>query len=86
MKPLLFIVAVCLLGCQESAPPPKIDETKNVVISSMNNPAFMIIEIDGCEYVLYKQRESTAYSGAWTCGLTHKGNCKYCIQRNKPNH
>lgn len=41
--------------------------------------SFEIIIIDGCEYVEYDAgaMETRVYS------LTHKGNCKFCKQRNK---
>lgn len=41
------------------------------------------IEHDSCEYVLYCSKKSSSYSGAWTSGLTHKGNCKFCTERSK---
>ena len=38
---------------------------------------YHIQEIDGCEYILVNGRENTEPA------LTHKGNCKYCEERNK---
>ena len=38
---------------------------------------YHIQEIDGCEYILVNGRENSEPS------LTHKGNCKYCLERNK---
>jgi hypothetical protein len=34
-------------------------------------------EIDGCEYILVNGMENSEPA------LTHKGNCKYCLERNK---
>ncbi len=38
---------------------------------------YHIQEIDGCEYILVNGRENSEPS------LTHKGNCKYCLERNR---
>lgn len=37
-----------------------------------------IVTIDSCEYVRYQY-----YKG---CGLAHKGNCKFCKERERRNH
>jgi len=37
---------------------------------------YHIQEIDGCEYILVNGRENSEPA------LTHKGNCKYCLERN----
>jgi hypothetical protein len=42
-----------------------------------NMDVYHIQEIDGCEYILVN---GTANSEP---ALTHKGNCKYCLERNK---
>lgn len=36
-----------------------------------NKNPFLIVEYDGCEYIKGYQT------------LSHKGNCKYCLERNK---
>ncbi len=36
------------------------------------------IEHDGCEYVIWNASEKG--------GITHKGNCKYCLERNAGIH
>jgi hypothetical protein len=38
---------------------------------------YHIQEIDGCEYILVNG------TGDHEPALTHKGNCKYCLERNK---
>jgi hypothetical protein len=74
MKKLIsiLIVGLFLNGCDiiEEAPPPSIEETHGR----------QIIVIDSCEYIQYNCGGGTTrvYS------LTHKGNCKYCTQRNNP--
>jgi hypothetical protein len=40
---------------------------------------YSIIEIDNCEYI----EVSYWLEGSNALFLTHKGNCKFCIQRNK---
>lgn len=44
------------------------------ITSSING--INIVEIDGCEYI-----RNISYSTHIV--YTHKGNCKYCIERNK---
>lgn len=36
---------------------------------------FSIIEVDSCEYLYV--------TGAYKSGLAHKGNCRYCAERNR---
>jgi hypothetical protein len=38
---------------------------------------YHIQEIDGCEYILVNGRSNQEPA------LTHKGNCKYCLERNQ---
>ena len=38
-----------------------------------------IFEFDGCEYIMYKKHIDTRWG---VLGLTHKGNCKYCAEKN----
>ncbi len=38
---------------------------------------YHIQEIDGCEYILVNGMDNREPA------LTHKGNCKYCLERNK---
>ena len=39
---------------------------------------YSVITIDECEYIFVSRRP---WGGEFS--LTHKGNCKYCIERNK---
>ncbi len=48
------------------------------VTHDSKDDAFTIIEFDSCEYIM----RSTGYHGY----LAHKGNCKYCAERNKKNN
>jgi len=38
-----------------------------------------IVEIDGCEYIVCNDRNNSGIT------ITHKGNCKFCVERNKNN-
>jgi hypothetical protein len=38
---------------------------------------YHIQEIDGCEYILVNGMDNREPA------LTHKGNCKYCLERNR---
>lgn len=49
-------------------------EVKNgriYVAGGSGSGAIHVVEYDNCEYVLYNR------------GIAHKGNCKYCAERNK---
>lgn len=46
---------------------------KKTTQCNLSNPK--IVEIDSCEYIQY---HNYLYES-----ITHKGNCKYCIERNK---
>lgn len=69
-KTLIILILIILYSC----------ETKNVNIQStetkINGRPIQIYVIDGCEYI------GNVYGGHgdWA---THKGNCKFCIQREK---
>lgn len=78
MKRVVFFTAMLLMCSCEQSKTKKIDPTKNVSYDVMNNPNFQIITIDSCEYVLYCSQK---YSGSWASGLTHKGNCRFCVKR-----
>lgn len=41
---------------------------------------YSIIEIDNCEYIEVSYLVGTTH-GYYS--ITHKGNCKYCVERNK---
>jgi hypothetical protein len=53
-------------------------EKDGEVVSSLNNQDIKIYVIDNCEYigdVIWGSRDF----------LTHKGNCKFCVERSKIN-
>lgn len=70
MKQILICLLLLILigGCNDLKP--KLLSKSPAVVTDMKT-----IEIDGCEYLIFR----TAYDYA---GITHKGNCKYCISRN----
>lgn len=69
MKTLSAIALVLVLvGCAKIEDDPKIDEkVMRVVYFDPARGGVYVIEVDGCEYVLYRNQ------GA---GITHKANCK----------
>ena len=73
MKSLIIIVTLALVSCAPPAPSANNSEEKRL-------GDFTVIVIDECEYITYS-RWLGSTSGVYT--ITHKGNCKYCIQRNK---
>lgn len=64
----VLLVAVVFYGCNQTTIEKKTNYT-------YQEGEFTIVEIDSCEYVL-----SDVYSGNSIC---HKGNCKFCEERNK---
>lgn len=71
MKNLIILIFSLLLlnSCNNN------DQDSIKTIKTYDNDLFRIIEIDSCEYIL-----SDVYLGNSIC---HKGNCIYCLQRNK---
>jgi len=68
MKYFLFIVGVLFMVGCNGQPKQKSKLDKAFDCDT--------VELYGCQYIVYK-----AYS---SYGITHKGNCKFCAERNKP--
>ena len=67
-KAIIFIVSLLTLtACNETR--------KTRTVESVGGTVFDVIEVDSCEYLI----GSAGYKGY----MAHKGNCKYCEQRNK---
>ena len=73
MKCLIWIFIIFVVGCHETLPE---SDTK---VSTETHNIYKTVVIDSCEYIEYDYGivDSRVYS------ITHKGNCKYCIGRNK---
>lgn len=69
----LFILAVLLAGCS--------DPVTKYAKPIDSSPDFKGIEIDGCEYIAYENGNPDQKH--YTLTITHKGNCKFCTERNK---
>ena len=63
-----MLVVIIFCGCNQTTIERKTNYT-------YQEGEFTIVEIDSCEYVL-----SDVYAGKSIC---HKGNCKFCEERNK---
>ncbi len=63
----VLLISFIFYGCSQSSKSKTIDGTYKVKV------------IDGCEYIEYDNGvlDQRVYS------LTHKGNCKFCIERKK---
>ena len=59
-----------LSGCTESTSKSDIKQNPKGVC--------VVIIVEDCEYVLYREKLGNGSPG----GLTHKGNCKFCYERN----
>lgn len=86
MKKILFILVVLvatLVSCDSNPGSVNVTKAENkfhisgVPDSSGDDPEFVVVTIDSCEYLIGK---------SWYRGyMAHKGNCKYCEQRRKFN-
>lgn len=64
----LALMALLLMSCGETARTEK-DSTLE----------YDVIEIDSCEYIMIQSITSHLYE---VTSISHKGNCKYCMERN----
>ena len=76
MKPTFLLISALLLtilsyGCNEVNTPRK---DTGFVVREDKDP-LIIVEVDSCEYLLGDWADATV--------LTHKGNCKFCLERTK---
>ncbi len=69
----LMLVAVLFVGCKEVNQAGKTVNAESVNDFEVSNDGVQILEIDGCQYVWCKN--------GYGAGLTHKGNCKFCLAR-----
>jgi hypothetical protein len=73
-----LIACLLLCGCEatvENAPKIHPADSSQVLIISDGTRVFLsVFEFDGCEYVLGHHAANDNMS-------THKGNCKYCLER-----
>ena len=70
---LAFAAIATVIGCSsityEDAPSP--------TVSSNTGSAFDVVVVDSCEYIQLYSPGSTGFA------ITHKGNCRFCKERNK---
>lgn len=83
MRKLAFLIGLFLLGsCEREIEvtvqgTTEVEDSRSLEFEYGTIDVYHIQEIDGCEYILVNGRENTDPA------LTHKGNCKYCLERNK---
>lgn len=84
MKYIIFILTIILLCSCEETTTTKQKAVKRV--TSNYNTAYNVVEIDGCEYIV-RHNPVREHNGPKRdiISITHKGNCKYCLKRNKNN-
>ena len=81
---LILIIAIfALCGCVESSQV-NIPKQECKKVTSNFGKTYNVVEVDGCEYIVKHNpiRESGG-SKRDIISITHKGNCKYCLERNK---
>lgn len=69
------LLAIMLCGCGSKET--RITEEHKLELKDDPNSSYTIheFEYDGCQYIAFGQGHGLT--------VTHKGNCKYCQQRNK---
>jgi hypothetical protein len=83
MRKLVFLIGLFLLVSCEREIEVTVEKTteaegsRDLEFEYGDIDVYHIQEIDGCEYILVNGRENSEPA------LTHKGNCKYCLERNK---
>jgi hypothetical protein len=83
MRKLVFLMGLFLLVSCEREIEVTVEKTteaegsRDLEFEYGDMDVYHIQEIDGCEYILVNGRENSEPA------LTHKGNCKYCLDRNK---
>ena len=83
MKKLVFLMGLFLLGsCDDGSEAydqktTEVEDSGGLEFEYSDMDVYHIQEIDGCEYILVNGMDNREPA------LTHKGNCKYCLERNK---
>jgi hypothetical protein len=67
----IFLLSTILSSCEEVNTPKK---NTRFVVKEGYHP-LTLVEVDSCEYLFGEWGNATV--------LTHKGNCKFCLERNK---
>ena len=75
-----FLVLLMCARCTQTAPH-VMTPSEDIYSYDIDSSSLRVITIDSCEYI-------AGYSKYGNGGpvLTHKGNCKYCLARNKKSH
>lgn len=73
MKYLICGLIIMIIGCHETLP------EADPEVSTETNNKYETVVIDSCEYIQYDK----GYLDNRVYAITHKGNCKYCIERHK---
>lgn len=76
-KILGLLGLLCIIGCTRKELPKEIVPFCKVpCVYQEHNADVYLYTIDSCEYIGYVNDDHNDF-------LTHKGNCKFCKQRNK---
>jgi hypothetical protein len=69
----LYTLLVAFLFCSCNRKPNPVKDTN----TEINGKKIYLVEYDSCEYLIISMK--------WEEVFTHKGNCKYCLERAKNN-
>lgn len=68
---LMLLTMFTLFSCEE----PTVFKQNTGYVFDNQGTKIKILEIDSCEYLLVDKSQQM--------GLAHKGNCKFCLSRNR---
>ena len=92
MKKLFFVLLSLILitGCDNRTEEERyrdyLEKQKQEKIKKAQTErwhGFNVIVIDSCEYIYKKYEVRGGYAGYGYGFMAHKGNCKFCAERNK---
>lgn len=77
---ILIITIFALCSCIENNTQTRRSNQECSKVTSNFGNTYNIVEIDSCEYLV---KHSNTHFGHDVISITHKGNCKYCRERNR---
>ena len=72
---LLALIVLMMIGCEDVNKEP----TYPRYVKKSNDVKFVVI--DSCEYIINKEKYAFAYTDNVYETYTHKGNCRFCKER-----
>lgn len=73
---LLFVLLISLVSCDRRTE----DEIRQEKIAELSE-GFNVVVIDSCEYLIRQRVDPVSFKRGYGF-MAHKGNCKFCEERN----